>query len=420
MRGSRIVPAVVALLGVASSAMGAECGPLKRITTLDMMKLPSGRYAVSVEISGKQETLLLDTGGAFSQLSQKTVKDLNLPTTRSRDGKGLVDVSGATSDQQVRLPSITLGGLRQEGAYFFVSPQQPNAPQNVPEFAGILAADFLQNFDVDFDFDTGKLNLFSPDHCDGNVVYWRAATVAVVPFTFDASGHINFRMDLDGKRVNATLDTGAARTTLNLDTAQREFGVDLNGPDVEKVGQLQGGFAANVYRRRFKTLGVDGVNVSNPVVILLPDLVSGRVRNTPAAGSLIRDEKVPDMLVGMPTLSQLHLYIAYKERKLYMTASFAPPQPAQAAQPAPAAPAPVAQADAFCPAPAEMPAGTVTPPASPNLSAGMAAFQRRDFSLAYANIRPVAEMGNHEAERDLGIVLRQSCGRGNDKANAAA
>jgi uncharacterized protein len=153
------------------------------------------------------------------------------------------------------------------------------------------------------------------------------------------------------------------------------------------------------------------------VIVLLPDLVTGRVRNGPSVGSLIRDDKaLADLLVGMPTLSQLHLYIAYKERKLYMTASFAPPQPGQAT------PAPVAQTPpgAFCPAPSDTNAAATQPPAAPTLSAGMGAFQRRDFALAYANLRPLAETGNHEAERDLGIILRQSCGRGNDKSNAAA
>ena len=36
---------------------------------------------------------------------------------------------------------------------------------------------------------------------------------------------------------------------------------------------------------------------------------------------------LPDMILGMNTLSQMHVYIAYKERKLYITA--ANPQAAQ-------------------------------------------------------------------------------------------
>ncbi len=41
----------------------------------------------------------------------------------------------------------------------------------------------MWNYDVDFDFAVGKFNLFSKDHCDGQVVYWTRSPVAVVPFS---------------------------------------------------------------------------------------------------------------------------------------------------------------------------------------------------------------------------------------------
>src|SRR5580765_6940078 len=261
---------VSALTDAALPAAAAQCTALQRVTSLDLKDLPSGRMAVTVTIADKPETLLVDTGGAISQLTRKTVEELKLTTTRGDPTRGrlaLKGVNGATSIEQVRLPSITLGGLRQEGAYFFV------APNVSPEFDGILAPDFLQNFDADFDFAAHKLNLFSPIHCAGQVVYWQAPAVAVVPFNLDRVNHITFPMELDGKKVNATLDTGAARTTLNLTIAQRQFGVDVNASDVEKVGQINGGFSAAVYRRRFKTLGVQSVTVVNPTVFLVPDLV---------------------------------------------------------------------------------------------------------------------------------------------------
>ena len=137
-------------------------------------------------------------------------------------------------------------------------------------------------------------------------------------------------MELDGRRVDAVLDTGVANTNLDLDAAQRDFKVDVNAPDVEKTGELKGGFTANVYRRRFKTLTVEGVTVANPMVELLPNLVVNwpRVERT---GSLVRKDEAP--LVGWhaSTLSKLHVYIAYYERKLYISAA----NPGAAAAPAP-------------------------------------------------------------------------------------
>jgi hypothetical protein len=200
-----------------------------------------------------------------------------------------------------------------------------------PEFAGIIAPDFLQHFDVDFDFAVNKLNLISQDHCEGKVVYWHAPAVAVVPMQLDRGGHVTFRMVLDGRRVSAMIDTGASDTLLNLNVARQAFKIDANAPDLEKVGELQGGYTANIYRRRFKTLTVEGVTINEPMITLLPDLMS-KGSESPRTGSLIREEPgIPNLILGMPTLNKLHLYIAYQERKVYITAA----NP-QAAAPAPA------------------------------------------------------------------------------------
>ena len=357
MRGiSRSLQSVllaVALAVGALPAVAAECGPLKLVTSLNMTMLPSGRPAILATIGDKPQTLMVDTGGAFSQLTRKAARELNLTPTTAPNRNGLRGITGDTSDQIVRLPSITIGGMRQEYPSFFISPEQGDPNDTAPaEFDGVISPDLLQNFDADFDFAANKLNLFSPDHCEGKVVYWQAPAVAVVPMQLinraaqrplglrtrrgresivgrQDLGDITIRMELDGRRVDAVLDTGVANTNLDLDAAQRDFKVDVNAPDVEKTGELKGGFTANVYRRRFKTLAVEGVTVANPMVELLPNLVV----NGPGVGrtgSLVRKDEAP-LVLGMSTLSKLHVYIAYKERKLYISAA----NPSAAAAPAP-------------------------------------------------------------------------------------
>jgi hypothetical protein len=318
-----------------------------------------------------------------------------------------------------RLPLIEMGRLRQENALYYILPANNVANSRAGEFDGILSGELLKQYDADFDFDSHKLNLFSQDHCPGNVVYWKSPIVAVVPFSLDDGNHIIFPMELDGTRIDVTLDTGAARTALNLNTAQRRLNVDINAPDVQKIGEITGGFSANVYRRRFKTLAAGGVSLLDPEVDLVPDLVTGTVSQARNTGSLIADKKgLPDMLLGMSTLTQLHVYIAYKERKLYMTASATPPALAPAPAQAPARTA-QGQGGAFCPSPLDAQVDAGPPPASPTIEDGMTAFRNRNFPVAYANLKPLADMGKIEAERDLGLVLRQSCGRNGDKAAAA-
>jgi TPR repeat protein len=209
---------------------------------------------------------------------------------------------------------------------------------------------------------------------------------------------------------------------LSLPEAQRTFNVDVNAPDVERIGQITGGFSATMYRKRFKTLAFDGVVVNEPEIILEPDLRSGIVKRQPGAGSLIRDEsqELPPLTLGMSVLKYLHLFISFQERKLYISASAPAPQTAQtatAAQPPSAAQPAQAPAAGFCPPPSVDPGANG--PSNPTTEDGMAAMRSRNFPLAYAILWPLANKGDHGAQRDLGIVLRQSCGNA-DKTNAVA
>jgi hypothetical protein len=56
-----------------------------------------------------------------------------------------------------------------------------------------------------------------------------------------------------------------------------------------------------------------------------------------STGSLIRDSdnNLPGIILGMNVLSRLHVYIAYKEAKLYITAAAVQPAASPAAAPSP-------------------------------------------------------------------------------------
>ena len=321
MRGLTIISALAFASAIFTTPVFAAdaCGPLAVITSLDIVPVSGGRPGVAAKIVDKPVKLLVDTGGFQSMISRSVVRELNLSAGQTR--VGVRNVTGKNSNEQVRLPSITLGTLRQEGAYFIVDPN--DTPADKRSFEGVIAPDFLRNVDADFDFGAKKLNLVSQNHCDGKVVYWSAPALAVVPFHFDRAGHIVFQLRLDDERLNAILDTGAATTNLNLNIARRTFKVDTGSPDVKKIGQLEGGYKADIFRRQFKTLSIEGVTISNPTIDLLPDMVSGPAGNSRPTGSIISDtdNNLPDVILGMNVLSKLHVYIAYKEAKLYITAA---------------------------------------------------------------------------------------------------
>jgi predicted aspartyl protease len=306
----------------------AECGPLMMVTSVPMRPIAGGPPGIDVSIADTPQTLLVDTGGVFSSVTKRTMRELNLKPTQSN--VAMTNVRGQKSDQVVRLPSIAIGRLRQEGAYFQVDPAPDNPDDKNPQaYGGTLGPDVLQRFDADFDFANGNLNLVSPDHCKSQVVYWTAPAVAIVPIRVAQFGHVFFPMTLDGKRVAVLLDTGSTDTVMNVDVARRVFNVNVNAPDVQKVGQIIGGYTANVYRRRFKKLELDGVVITDPLITLLPNMMGPPP--APPTGSFFWQnddlQGLPDLILGMSVLSKLHVYIAYKERKLYLSAGAPSPAP---------------------------------------------------------------------------------------------
>ena len=64
------------------------------------------------------------------------------------------------------------------------------------------------------------------------------------------------------------------------------------------------------------------VAVSDPSIVLFPDMTKARMPVGPVTGSLLPDSNrsgQEDIVIGMSTLSNLHVYIAYKERNIYIT-----------------------------------------------------------------------------------------------------
>jgi len=226
MRGLRIISAIAFASFIFATPVFAApaCGPLQRITALPMTPVgrPGNVITVPALIDKRPVKLLVDTGAAFSQINNNIVDELKLPTRRAR--VQLVNIAGQRTTQEVRLPSITLGQVRQEGVYFIVNDRANPIGGTAPPFDGVLGADFLLNVDLDFDFASRTLSLFSSQHCKGQVVYWtNSSQVAAVPMRISSQGDIAFPLTLDGHRVNAILDTGATRTALNLDVAKRDL-----------------------------------------------------------------------------------------------------------------------------------------------------------------------------------------------------
>lgn len=325
MKFSIIVAALVCITFGAAPAVAEDCPPLKLFASVDLTLDHDARQPlVPVEIAGVPKLMVLDTGASVTLITELAADQLKLDKRRAN--ARAYSLTGSYTEWYTTAP-LTVGNLKGGSINFMVDPNF-NGMDPDGKVIGLLGSDILSNFDVSVDFGTGKLDLLDQRHCEGKVVYWPHPVLAVVPFKRMPSRSIVVELLLDGKPVKAILDTGAYNSTLRVAAAERLFDIKPGSPDTPAIGGLNSRQDLTTYKHKFQSLTFEGIQVSNPEITLIPDMLSKKLGSAVFTGSNIptkNDELAPDLLLGMNVLRHLHLYVAYKEQKLYITPAGAPP-----------------------------------------------------------------------------------------------
>ena len=298
--------------------------PLQMVNTIPMqMSKDMLRAFVPVTINGTQKLFILDTGGYATQIWPAAAQELKLAKVES--GGKLMDLYGHASEGAAEAATFVLGRLQARNYQILISPEgivNPNGPES-----GILGPDLMGRYDTELDFAGGKMNYFSTDHCPGRVIYWPHAVAAMVPMQFRDDYHIVIPVTLDGHTFKATIDTGASETLIKDVEARRVFGIAEAGSGDTPLSDIDG---KKQFTHIFNSLEFEGVAIKNPHVVVFPNLVGSHDRNNgKQTGSLIKndDDADPDdpaIILGMNVLSKLRMYIAFGEKKLYITEAGTP------------------------------------------------------------------------------------------------
>jgi predicted aspartyl protease len=277
-----------------------------------------GRFAVPASINGETHPFLVDTGGIYSSLAESIVQRQRLNEV-SISGTDIFNVKGEKFKKGVSIDSLKVGDNEARHFHMLVR-ETPERDED-----GIIAPDLLQLFDVELDFAAHKMNLFSPDHCSGKVAYW-AKEYAAIPFKMPDGYHIVAPVTLDGHTLMAYFDTGAASTFLSQRIAEAIFSA---GPDASGTEKRPGAQPQDLvqYQHRFQSLAFGGVSVANPLIYLLPDEAEKAIRKNYHDQKSIDDPvyglqlSLPRLTIGENVIKRLHVYIAYKEKVMYVTAA---------------------------------------------------------------------------------------------------
>jgi predicted aspartyl protease len=299
--------ALVAAVLVPCNAIADGAAPtcaLREVAILNMTLASFGRPTVTTSMEGKDVAMVVDTGGTYSMITRTTVDQLHLRPQNVDEHQFYMSVSGEAIKSMAFAHDFKMGRLVADKFAFLILPYGWENPND----GGTIAPDILARYDVEFDFSGGKMHLWSPEHCPGKVVYWTQQPYMALPFRLDASKQIHFTVTVDGKNMDALLDTGSSRSVMRQDMANA----------IAPPGSITCSQESGSCHYPFKSLSFGGVAVGNPDIEIIEDKMAG-LREPGEMHDLVSNAPSLPLIVGTSILKKLRLYIAYKEGVLYAT-----------------------------------------------------------------------------------------------------
>ena len=316
----RFALATFSLAALASAPRAEDCLPARLLATVQMQSAEpqSNIRTVPVTLNGITRFMVLDTGGAITQLSRDTIEELKLPLRRG--AAAAYDINGRVSHRFAMVKDFTFGDLHRTDAALMVWPEATRP------FAGELAQDMLQPYDVDVDFAAGALKMYAKGHCPGPPGWTPLVRVEMR----NKGWHLHIPVTLDGRVYDAIFDTGSRHNIMRLPTARRDFGLDADTSGMTPYPAINGDSFLSGYLHSFVKLSFGEMTIEHPEVMIVPDVMNHNADRSPMARNPLYhhndDLVLPELSLGMDVLKHLHLYIAFGEQALYLAPADAVPQ----------------------------------------------------------------------------------------------
>jgi len=344
-----------AVLPVIAMVPAQAACKLQLIAAVDVELGPAGAVLLPVKVNGHDVWMVLQLSSGVAMVNRAVAEQLGLQFQDQRNLQTSSD-HGMFYPQMTIVPSMLVGAVNFAGWNLYV---QPPSQQPIPMFRGRpvlgpLSSQFVNAADMELDLAHRKLNLFKQTYaCKGQQVYW-GGQFTEVPLYADSSGLLIFPMEVDGKRVETSLNTRGRATVISEKVTSLFFGFDHNSP-----GTNHGpGGPGSSYRSMGLT--AKGLEMKDVQVWLRDDMKSICVPTTSDRQSraIGFDQCVSEspLQIGTDLLQRLHIYIAAREGRIYFTRVAEPAPVADAAPGAAVHDAPAA-AGAAAPAPTAAPEG---------------------------------------------------------------
>lgn len=261
---------------------------------------PGLELTMEGSLNGTPATLLVDTGAGDMALTRTgtEARDMTLWNT----GRSTVGVGGYSRVYQTRFKEFRAGPVSSRPGTLRVLHDFGVAPA----FDGIVGAPFLLQADLEFSLAEKQIRFFRPLDCrkDEFLAYWdRNATVIPFERSDSQSPNPHFTVLLNGKKLNAIIDSGSTTTVVTLAAAKRA-GLKLDAPGVERAGY---------------TVGIGETRVARWVTVFDKLELGAETISNARVGVIDADLRDVDVLLGVDFLRAHRVLFAMSQEKLYIS-----------------------------------------------------------------------------------------------------
>ncbi len=282
------------------------------------VSLVRNRPLIEGQVNGHVVKILVDTGSTFSFIREEEAKQLGLKVNAVQN-ISVFGVGGKARFGATVLKEIKFGPFADKNLPLAVV--GPQLGQHQGEATLILGEDFFSNFSTEFDFAHGVIRLLRPEGCKPDqLAYWSDQYSMAELISADPErARIQTIVVLNGKHVDAILDTGASTSTVSQSVAKK-VGVDPSQDGTKSAGSVTGlaGKPIEVWVGTFGAFAFGDEKIKN-VKLQIADLFTADTQTTTGSRIPQRLDGLPEMLLGTDFFRTHRILVLFKERKLVFT-----------------------------------------------------------------------------------------------------
>jgi hypothetical protein len=168
---------------------------------------------ITVKVGGVSLDMMVDSGAGISSISNAAWEKLGGPPFRNIGGSYATGAGGTVQLNTGLLEDVDTGHAIAKDQAFIVTDSSVPELRHKPLADGVLGYDFLDTFDVGFDFPDKRLSLyFFEPHCDSPEAPW-PGDYDQEPLTLHREGlDATIPYGIDNQTLQGIIDTGAAFT----------------------------------------------------------------------------------------------------------------------------------------------------------------------------------------------------------------